>query len=377
MRISESVTGEIPRLAAMIVGELLGTQPISDLRPNADQVRCLFEYGRNHRLLPLIVERLRRARIDAETSALVQSARQALVGSSLALAAEHDRLLALFSANSLDVRSYKGPDLARRLWGDVAMRAMGDLDFLVRPRDVIRAHDLLIEHGYHPKVHVGPNQWRPFIRYEHDRAYVRADDGMVVELHWKYFDRYIAFELTEEEVWGGDAGNDPEIDLVVLSLHGAKHAWTSAGWIVDIAAMLIREPPNESILSGLARLTGTSRALTLALALASGYTGLKLEKPLAERIARDRAARELCNTTLKGPISRPRTTADTVDDPSFYLQTRERFVDRFHYHWYWIFTPNIDDQNVLNAPAWLAWLNYPVRVVRLLMKRRQRARAKV
>jgi len=377
MRISESVTGEIPRLAAMIVGELLGTQPTSDLRPNADQVRRLLEYGRNHRLLPLIVERLRRARIDAETSALVQSARQVLVGSSLALAAEHDRLLALFSANSLDVRSYKGPELARRLWGDVAMRAMGDLDFLVRPRDVIRAHDLLIEHGYHPKVHVEPNQWKPFIRYEHDRAYVRAHDGMVVELHWKYFDRYIAFELTEEEVWGGDAGNDPEIDLVVLSLHGAKHAWTSAGWIVDIAAMLIREPPNENILSGLARLTGTSRALTLALALASGYTGLKLEKPLAERIARDRTARELCSATLKGPISRPRTTVDTVDDPSFYLRTRERFADRFHYHWYWIFTPNIDDQNVLNAPAWLAWLNYPVRVARLLMKRRQTARVKV
>jgi len=366
-----SVQGEIPAFAATIVGELLGLVPRRKIRPDFGFVQHLIDYGRNHRLLPLIVERLRTIVLDPDAEELIRGLRDDLARHALMLAAELARLTDRFQSAGIEALPYKGPPLAQRLWGDVALRSMTDLDIVVREKDVFRVHELLLEDGYVPKVLVHPHQQKPFLRYEHDRAYVREHDRLCVEIHWRLFDRYVAFELTEEELWGGEEGVGmiPEVELLVLAVHGAKHAWTSAGWIVDVAAILVRDEPDEHILGQLAKLTGTVRVLNLALALAAAYTGVRLPERFAKGIAADPVVGDLCRETIEGPISRPREQADTFDDARFYLRTRERLSDRLHYRWYWLFTPNIEDQNALRVPPGLSWMNYLVRMYRLIRKK--------
>lgn len=374
------VRGDVAEQAALIVRELLGTMQRRRIKPEFPLVQQLVDYGRNHRLLPLIVERLRNIVLDPESESLIKSIRTELVTKALQLAAELKRIRARMWAESIPTLPFKGPVLAERLWGDVALRSMGDLDILVKPADAIRSHRVMLDLGYVPKVVVLPHQERPFVKYEHDRAYVRPVDGCVVELHWRLFDRYIAFELTDEELWGGlddEGGGEifPEVELIILALHGAKHAWTSAGWIVDIGAMLLREELDEHILFQLARATGTFRALRLAHALAHAYLGVPLSEKMKKEIDDDPTVAELCRETLEGPLSRNRSEADLADNPSFYLKTRERAKDRLHYKWYWTLTPNIDDQNAFHVPQRLSWLVYPVRILRLLRKSWKSGRA--
>lgn len=367
------IRGEVPEYAALIVGELLGLKPRRRIKPDYPFVQQLVQYSRGHRLLPLIIERLRNIVLDPESEALVQSIRADLAQRSLQLAAEMVRVRSELHAASIPSLPFKGPPLAQRLWGDVALRSMGDLDLVIHAGDAFKAHRIMLDGGYRPKVAVLPHQEKAFLRYEHDRAYTRGDDGMVVELHWRLFDRYIAFQLTDEELWGGLDENGigeilPEVETIILALHGAKHAWTSAGWVVDIAAMLTRMDLDERILLQLARATGTARVLRLAYALASAYAGVRLTETMEKQIADDPIAMALCRATIEGPLSREREGADRVDNAEYYLRTRERAIHRLHYRWYWTLTPNIDDQNAFRVPSMLSWVNYPVRVLRLLRK---------
>ena len=59
-----------------------------------------------------------------------------------------DEMLRAFAAESLETLVLKGPPLARRLYGDPALRPIGDLDLLTRPVDLENAIDTLKSLGY-------------------------------------------------------------------------------------------------------------------------------------------------------------------------------------------------------------------------------------
>jgi hypothetical protein len=86
-------------------------------------------------------------------------------------------------AHGLDCVAFKGADLVRRLYPNVAVRPMGDVDVYVAPSDADRAEKILAGIGYRP--------WCPDMtpglsrRIRHARLYVGGpDDAMSVDLHW-------------------------------------------------------------------------------------------------------------------------------------------------------------------------------------------------
>src|SRR5467141_1419235 len=70
----------------------------------------------------------------------------------LRLTAELFRILDRFTSEGIGALVVKGPVLAVQAYGDPAMRAYGDLDLLVRQRDIRRATELMIEAGYESRV---------------------------------------------------------------------------------------------------------------------------------------------------------------------------------------------------------------------------------
>ena len=63
---------------------------------------------------------------------------------------ELDNLLTALASDDIPVIPLKGPLLAKRLYGDLGLRPMADLDFLVRPEDFERVQELVISSGYRP-----------------------------------------------------------------------------------------------------------------------------------------------------------------------------------------------------------------------------------
>ena len=79
--------------------------------------------------------------------------------------------------------AFKGADLAKRLYPNVALRPMGDVDVYVSTQDADRAEEVLAKLGYRP--------WSPDMtpglsrRIRHARLYVGGPQGaMSIDLHW-------------------------------------------------------------------------------------------------------------------------------------------------------------------------------------------------
>jgi len=106
---------------------------------------------------------------------------------SLRLTAELFGLLELFSSQGIEALVVKGPVLAVQAYGDPAMRSYGDLDMLVRQRNIRRATELMSAAGYVPAVSLSaidagkiPGQY----------LFSKTDSKIIVELHNDHTLRY-------------------------------------------------------------------------------------------------------------------------------------------------------------------------------------------
>ncbi len=162
-------------------------------------------------------------------------------------------LLAALDSQGIPALPYKGPALAFSLYGDVALREFGDLDILVRAKDLARAKALLRDRGYLPEYPLEPGVEAAFLRSPSQYHLVLArKNGATVELHWKT-DAEFPVEPHDDDAWWEALGRAPlqestvrcfaprELALVLL-LHGSKHYWGSLGWLVDVAELLKRNP---------------------------------------------------------------------------------------------------------------------------------------
>src|ERR1700722_5488736 len=70
------------------------------------------------------------------------------------LTAEMFRLFASFAAAGIEALVIKGPVLSARCYGDPGLRQYGDLDLVVRDRDILHSTELMISLGYVPSVPV-------------------------------------------------------------------------------------------------------------------------------------------------------------------------------------------------------------------------------
>ena len=96
-----------------------------------------------------------------------------------------DALRALHGAG-VDVMPLKGVLLRRVAYDDPAARTVGDVDLLVRGRDVRRAHEALVAAGFSVIfLEAG----------ERERCFRHPRHGMLVDLHWQlFYEDYFEFD---------------------------------------------------------------------------------------------------------------------------------------------------------------------------------------
>src|SRR6266853_4141883 len=180
--------------------------------------------------------------IPPETRQALVDRQRAQIFLTLRLTAELFRILQQFTSEGIGALVVKGPVLAVRAYGDPAMRAYGDLDLLVRQRDIRRATELMSAAGYAPAVPLSaidsgkiPGQY----------LFSKPDSKLIVELHNDYTLRYFPRRLPLEDFFARqvrvrlDASEVPapsvEDELVLMCIHGAKHFWERLMWIADVA----------------------------------------------------------------------------------------------------------------------------------------------
>src|SRR3989475_10270790 len=235
--------------------------------------------------------------------------RRAQVFFSLRLTAELFRLLESFASEAIGVLVVKGPVLAVQAYGAPVVRSYGDMDMLVRQRDIRRATELMSAAGYVAAVSLSainagkiPGQY----------LFSKPDSKLIVELHNDRTLRYFPRRLPLEEFFARQIrvcvdGHDApalsvEDELVLICVHGAKHFWERLAWIADVAALVSRQTGMDwKRVAESTGEVGAERILHLGLRLAADLFRVHLPNQVAAEGRSEVVARRLAAHVHKWP----------------------------------------------------------------------------
>ena len=235
----------------------------------------------------------------------IRDLHRAQVLSALQMTAELFRLVDWFREAGLDALLVKGPTLALRAYGDTGAREYGDLDFVIRQKDILRATELMTSAGYQPEIPVElispkkiPGQY----------LFVRIAAPLLVELHTERTMRYFPRGLPIEEFFSRrqhvnvDGHHIPalaiEDELLLICVHGAKHLWGRLSMIADVAAFVSRQTAlNWERSFATARAVGAERMLHTGLLLAGNLLGAAPPQNVWARLQSDGSASQLAVKT--------------------------------------------------------------------------------
>jgi hypothetical protein len=377
------------RWLIMCVRAVLGTGR-ADHRPSSDTAlvnwtaveRTAVEHG----VLPLVhryVTATSGRDLPAAFVARIEDRFRRHARRALAMAGELIDLLQAFDVAAIRAVPLKGPLLAERLYGDVAMRQFADLDLLVPPGDRCRATALLEARGYSRAA-----SGRTSVVFR------RESPGCLdVDLQWAIAEPRFSLALPDSfwrrlqcrTLWSTTI-HEPSLEdtLLLLCSHPAKHCWSRIGWICDIAAFVrrYRDRVDWDAALAAARRGGTERLLLTGARLAADVTSVDLPAPFVRPVERNRVVQEVAADVARRlfePVREPGRLTGSLGVAGaglLYVRSRERPKDKVPYvrfllalfgEWFdW--TPNDRDRAVIELPPWLGFLYYAIRPARLTRK---------
>ncbi len=243
-----------------------------------------------HGVFPLLYRNLSALCSDLVPADMLARLRQKTQAGALlnhSLAQELGIVCEAFGKQGVPVIPIKGATLALSAYGDLTLRDFSDMDLLIPKRAIEEARAILLTQGYEQKA--------PARESDHDEGpyhvFVKKRTLFRVDLQWVMAHEHFTFHLDRPEFWAqrmpvrlGNKmvqGLAPEDLLIVLCVHGSKHAWEQLKWVCDVAELLRSHPDLdwERIFSN-ASIWGCRRLLCIGLSLAH----LVLDAPLPEGV---------------------------------------------------------------------------------------------
>lgn len=203
-------------------------------------------------------------------------------------------ILRTCTAAGVPVMLLKGAHLAEIVYGNIALRPMGDIDLLVKPADLLAVHGLLVEQGY--------------VNAEKDRGNALGHlppyckkNSPPVEIHYTIcsppFSGRFAVEELWDRAWPAEVQGARALTLCPedLLLHLCVHAAIDHGFeigplpFLDIARTIEKYGSDIDWVSLLhrARQWGLGRCLHLMLCLSNKMLGLPLPEQLRSGAMQD------------------------------------------------------------------------------------------
>jgi Uncharacterised nucleotidyltransferase len=361
-----------------------GAFPAEQLALLASRVRdweALLRLAQEHRVLPMLYMRLSTAFASVPPDALasIRAQYNRNVLHSLANAAELIELLRDFDQKGIPAMPFKGVVLAASVYGDLTARSAGDLDLLIRFEDLEMATGIFLARGYELTTALD-HDGMPAIP-EDEYHFERRQDGMICEVRWGLTPQRLRRPIKMDFVWhrrqtatlagATVADMDAESLLIILCMHGSKHAWERLIWICDVAQVLAKYPDLawDSVEAKAKRL-GLMRSLKLGVLLAHRFSGVAVPPVILQRFESDDTIFKLVQHIQKTLFEAPGST------PSGRMPYNVRllgFRDRLRLVLSPAFLcPKDPDRATLRLPRALHWLYYLIRPFRLLLDKSQR-----
>jgi hypothetical protein len=313
--------------------------------------------------------------VPAEIRAKLVERHRAQVFSTLQLTAELFHVLDLFAAKSIAALVIKGPVLAMHAYGDPTMRSYGDLDLLVRQRDIGLATECLQAADFVPTVSfTAINTGKIPGQY----LFSKSNANLLVELHNDFTLRYFPRPLPLETLFARstfvtvDNRDVPaltvEDELVYICVHGATHFWDRLSWIADVAALIARETSIDWESVGvIAKEVEAERMLHTGLLLASDLLSTQLPEKVVKEMREDTGAAKLAMLVLSRMTAADKRSATLFERAAFRLLMRGRGFSALSYLLRLSLSPTEEDwkqDDRRNRRSILAAMRRPFRLMR-------------
>jgi len=313
--------------------------------------------------------------VPAEVRAALVEHHRAQVFSTLRLTAELFRVLELFAAQGIGALVVKGPVLAMQAYGDPTMRSYGDLDLLVRQRDIHLATECLQSADFAPTVSVTaidagkiPGQY----------LFSKPNANVLFELHNDFTLRYFPRPLPLEALFARstlvpvDSRGVPaltvEDELVYICVHGATHFWDRLGWIADVAALITRQAGMDWESVGvIAKEVEAERMLHTGLLLAADLLYTHLPEKVIKAVRVDTGAAKLARLVRSWMMAADKRSPTLFERAAFRLLMRGSGFSALSYLLRLSLSPTEEDwkqEDLGNQRSILAAMRRPFRLMR-------------
>jgi hypothetical protein len=338
----------------------------------------LFTKAQTHGLLPLLQKHLTQSASDILPGHFLSRLKRETVANSqnmLHLAGRQLALCKLFEVNGVPIAIFKGALLSQMAYGEIALRAAGDIDALIARQDFARARQLLESLGYEMNPKLTPRSLHSHLNHHCELQFMRDEWFTIVDLHWALAPKSFVFKLETDEVMsrlqsveiaGAKIKTLATEDLILyLSMHGAKHLWRGLEWISSLGE-LIRAAESiawPAVIERAAKAHAT-RMLALGLHLAERVSEVNIPAEVFTATDGDRSMRKLAGEILETIFDEPRY-AESTETNLYNLKIMDRKRDALISALRAIFVPTFTDWQALNLPPSLHSLYYAYRPLRL------------
>jgi hypothetical protein len=280
------------------------------------------------------------------------------------------------TSNGVPVMPIKGATLALSAYGDVTLRDFTDMDLLIPEGALEAARAILLAQGYERKT--------PATESDHAEGpyhvFVKKRTLFRVDLQWVMAHEHFTFQLDRPEFWAqrmpvrlGNKmvqGLAPEELLLLLCVHGSKHAWEQLKWVCDVAELLRSHPDLdwERIFSH-ASAWGCRRLLSIGLALAQRVLDAPLPAGVRARYAADRPVQMLSARMPATLLAEPRAGVHEQHAVALYFALKDSWWEQWRFG---LVLCRDASPLVMSPPAWLP-ARFLLRAVSRVIRPCQRA----
>ena len=175
-----------------------GRTPAEQLRrATPEEWRKLLDLALRHRVTPLLYLQLKEhgaAEVPPEITQELRDDYMNTAACNMRLYHQLSGVLKRFYEDHIPVIPLKGVYLAARVYGNIAVRPMNDVDLLVKQTDLSRVQDILVDQGY------AASEENVLFSMHHLRPYKKRKFP-TIEIHFNIVDAPFSHRLDLEQLW--------------------------------------------------------------------------------------------------------------------------------------------------------------------------------
>lgn len=324
----------------------------------------LLDVARYHGVGPLLYRTISTVCPDLVPKDSLDTLRQVTQAGTLlnrVLARELIRLCRAFEESGVPVVPFKGATLAAMAYKDLSLRDFDDLDFIVPQHRVADVKRVLWSLGYCPRDR-SPDEPDAAHADEPYHVFVKKSSVLRVDLQWVMAHEQFAFHLDRPEIWdhlipvsidGHQVrGLAPEDLLIILCVHGSKHAWERLKWVADVAELLRAQELNWKRVFSTATKWKCRRMVLFGLELANRLMEVPLPLNILNMISADHDVTMLTQRMPKSLLTHQRDGIDEHDGPALYFALKDNWWERWRYGMVLV---RHDHPMLKHPPSWVRW----------------------